>query len=118
MEWEIEVTDEFNHWWESHDVSTQDSIATAVSVLERVRPSLGRPRVDTIHSSRHSNMKELRPVHGNIRVLFAFDPRRMAILRIGGDKSRQWNEWYDEMVPVADRLYDDHLAQLRLEGLI
>jgi hypothetical protein len=42
-------------------------------------------------------------------VLFAFDPRRTAILLIGGDKAGSWNRWYDEFVPVADDLYDAHL---------
>ena len=56
-------------------------------------------------------MKELRPAQ-TIRVLFAFDPRRVAILLIGGDKRGAWNRWYDEMVPVADALYDDHLAEV------
>lgn len=56
-------------------------------------------------------MKELRPARA-IRVLFAFDPRRVAILLIGGDKRGSWNRWYDEMVPVADGLYDEHLAEV------
>jgi hypothetical protein len=63
-------------------------------------------------------MKELRPPAGNIRILFAFDPRRMAILLIGGDKTGRWQEWYQEMIPVADRLYDEHLEELRREGLL
>lgn len=72
--------------------------------------------MDTLEGSRHSNMKELRPPGGNIRVLFAFDPRRMAILLIGGDKTGEWQEWYDKMIPVADELYDVHLEELREEG--
>ena len=61
-------------------------------------------------------MKELRA--GTIRVLFAFDPRRSAILLIGGDKRGEWTEWYRRMIPEADRLYDEHLDQLRREGEI
>jgi hypothetical protein len=57
-------------------------------------------------------MKELRPTT-SIRVLFALDPRRVAILSIGGDKRGSWNRRYDEMVPIADALYDDHLAEVR-----
>lgn len=63
-------------------------------------------------------MKELRPRGGSIRILFAFDPRRMTILLLGGDKSGRWNAWYDEAIPLADRLYDEHLAALRREELI
>ncbi|CAN5795307.1 hypothetical protein BH24ACT5_BH24ACT5_00350 [soil metagenome] len=77
-------------------------------------PSLGRPAFDNITSSRHSNMKELRA--GTTRTLFAFDPRRVAILLLGGDKSGEWNQWYENAVPAADDLYDDHLATLDTEG--
>jgi len=61
-------------------------------------------------------MKELRPPATNIRILFAFDPRRIAILLIGGDKTNRWQEWYDENIPIADALYDDYLEELRREG--
>ena len=47
-----------------------------------------------------------------IRILFAFDPRRIAILLIGGDKSGSWNRWYQEFVPIADDLYDEHLTEV------
>jgi len=57
-------------------------------------------------------MKELIPMASNIRVLFAFDPRRNAILLIGGDKTDRWDEWYRMMIPVADDLYDEHLRAL------
>ena len=69
--------------------------------------------------SRHNNMKELRVSKGGaLRVLFAFDPRRHAILLLGGDKSGRWSEWYRWAVPAADDLYDTHLGELRDEGLL
>ena len=83
--------------------------------LELHGPTLGRPFVDSIQASRHRNLKELRPRRGNLRVLFAFDPRRMAILLLGGDKTGEWSEWYQRMVPLADDLYDEHLEALRKE---
>jgi hypothetical protein len=72
--------------------------------------------VDTIKQSRHKNIKELIPPASDIRVLFAFDPHRAAILLIGGDKSGGWSTWYDQMVPVADNLFDEHLRELESEG--
>ena len=60
-------------------------------------------------------MKELRPRGGHMRVLFAFDPRRMAILPMGGDKNQRWRSWYAEAIPIADQLYDEHLQTLRNE---
>jgi hypothetical protein len=116
--WEVEYTDEFEVWWNDLSEDEQESIAAAVEFLEERGPTLGRPFVDSIKSSRHHNMKELIPPGGHIRVLFAFDPRRRAILLIGGDKRDRWIDWYEEMVPVADELYDKHLEQLRQEGWI
>jgi hypothetical protein len=63
-------------------------------------------------------MKELRPIGGSLRILFAFDPRRMVILLIGGDKTNRWQAWYREFIPIADRLYDEHLETLETEGLL
>jgi hypothetical protein len=114
--WEVEYTNEFAEWWENLEERNQDFLTAAVDKLEEKGPALGRPLVDTIEGSRHPNMKELRPPGGNIRVLFAFDPRRTAILLIGGDKTGRWQEWYDETIPVADELYDTHLEELQTEG--
>ena len=116
MTWKVEYTDQFEAWWDELAVDEQASIDAAVDALMREGPALGRPWVDTIHSSRHPNMKELRPRGGFIRILFAFDPRRMAMLLIGGNKRSQWSTWYEQMVPVADRLYEDHPEELKREG--
>ena len=117
MEWEVEYTDEFGEWWDSLDAATQDRIVPDILLLQQHGPALGRPRVDTLKGSRHPNMKELRPTT-SIRVLFAFDPRRAAILLIGGDKRHRWTTWYQEMIPIADDLYDVHIETLRAEGEI
>jgi hypothetical protein len=62
-------------------------------------------------------MRELRPQHQGrpYRVLYAFDPRRTAILLIGGDKTGN-DRWYDEYVPVADRIFTRHLDELEKDG--
>ena len=62
-------------------------------------------------------MRELRIQHRGrpYRVLYAFDPRRTALLLIGGDKTGN-DRWYEEFVPLANRLYDEHIAMLRKEG--
>lgn len=96
----------------------QEAVRAAVLWLEQRGPALGRPLVDTVKGSRHPNMKELRPPGGNLRALFAFDPRRMAILLVGGDKTGRWREFYEEKILEADRLYDEHLEELREEGEI
>ena len=116
MAWEVEYTDQFGDWFWELDEVAQDAVVAAVEIVEERGPGLGRPLVDTIKGSRHANMKELRPRGGNLRILFAFDPRRMAILLIGGDKTGRWETWYREFIPVADRLYDEHLETLQKEG--
>lgn len=121
--WEVEYTEDFRAWYEPLTEDDQDAVIARVELLQEAGPALGRPSVDNIHQSRHPNMKELR-AEGGLRVLFAFDPRRTAILLLGGDKSlddatsANWNRWYDTFVPVADDLYDFHLHELSEEGLI
>jgi hypothetical protein len=112
--WDVEFTDQFAAWWETLSSDEQQSIDAAVRVLEHRGPGLGRPLVDSLEGSRHPNMKELRA--GTIRVLFAFDPRRSAILLIGGDKRDRWQEFYPEMIALADQLFDEHLKDLESEG--
>lgn len=117
MAWEIEYTDTFGDWWDSLSEDEQEDLAASVGLLERKGPHLGYPHSSGVNSSRHGHMRELRIQHAGrpYRVLFAFDPRRTAILLIGGDKTGN-DRWYEEHVPVADRLYDEHLDQLRKEG--
>ena len=119
MVWEVEVTDQFVEWWTALSPDQQESVADRVELLGERGPDLGRPVVERIHTSRHHNMKELRAAKGGaLRVLFMFDPRRQVILLLGGDKSGQWNEWYEWAVSMADDLYETYLAELRDEGLI
>jgi len=63
-------------------------------------------------------MKERRSVGGNLRAPFCFDPRRAAIVSLGGDKTNDWDGWYERNVPLADDLYDEYLDEIRKEGLI
>lgn len=116
MAWEVEGTDQFREWYRSLDRSEQEAVNAAVELLERDGPALGPPLADRIASSRHHNLTELRPPLGHTRILFAFDPRRAAILLTGGDKTNRWDEWHRLHVPIADRLYDEHLRTLRREG--
>lgn len=119
MAWEIEYTDEWGAWFQELSEAAQDEVAAVVGMLEELGPQLPHPYTSGIASSRHGHMRELRiQVKGDpVRTLYAFDPRRVAILLIGGDKTGN-DRWYDEFVPLADRLYDDHLKTIAKEGLI
>jgi hypothetical protein len=114
MAWEVEFTDEVEVWWNSLSEEEQIEISAKVELLEEHGTTLPRPHSDVITSSRHSNMKELRGKvqQQHLRVLYAFDPRRMALLLIGGDKTGD-PKWYEKFVPVADDLFDRHLKELR-----
>ena len=116
--WAVEYTHQFKSWWGRLTEAEQERIVAAVEFLQELGPALGRPFVDGIKSSRHPNMKELIPVGGNLRILFAFDPTRTVIPLIGGDKTDRWHGWYAEAVPLADDLYEEHLEALREEGHI
>jgi len=117
--WQIEFTNEFEAWWNQLTEEQQEALTDRVTLLAETGPGLKRPVVGEITSSRHPNMKELRVSSaGALRVLFAFDPRRNALLLIGGDKSGRWKEWYEHAIPHADDLYDEHLNELLAEGLI
>ena len=116
--WEVEYTDEFGEWWNGLTEAEQESVDASVRLLEERGPHLGHPHSTGISRSKHPHMRELRVQHQGrpYRVLYAFDPRRAAILLIGGDKTGP-DRWYEEHVPLADRLYDQHLAALRKEGV-
>jgi hypothetical protein len=119
MKWEVEYTDEFEQWWQALTEAEQEDISASVYLLEERGPSLGFPHSSGISGSKHSHMRELRTQHNGrpFRTLYAFDPRRNAILLIGGDKTGN-NRWYETYVVIADKLYDQHLEQLVSEGLI
>lgn len=116
--WDVEYTDEFDQWWDTLDEDSQEAIVEAVERLQQRGPMLGRPLVDRIKKTRLQHLKELRPLGTTIRILFAFDPRRSAILLLGGDKAGLWNEWYRTAIPLAEALYEEHLRILREEGLL
>ena len=118
MLWDVEFTDEFGDWWDRLSESEQESVDASVRLLEVRGPTLSFPHSSGVISSRHGHMRELRVQHQGrpIRVLYAFDPRRVVILLLGGDKSGV-GSWYEIYVPIADRLYDEHVALLEREGL-
>ncbi|MEX3958262.1 type II toxin-antitoxin system RelE/ParE family toxin [Trinickia sp. EG282A] len=116
MTWDVEYTDHFGAWWDELVEAEQESIAASVRLLENYGPNLRHPYSSGINSSRHGHLRELRVQHEGrpYRVLYAFDPRRTAILLLGGDKTGN-DRWYDVSIPRADALYEEHLAQLKQE---
>lgn len=114
MAWQVKVTEEYAAWFTTlikDDLRSAILVAQAVAALREEGPSLHRPLVERLKGSRFHHLKELRPGSGGrseIRIIFAFDPTRSALLLLGGDKSGSWNRWYRESVPVAERLYIEY----------
>jgi hypothetical protein len=118
MTWEIEYTDAFDNWWDVLSEPEQIDVAAVIGLLEQFGPALRFPYSSAIHNSKHGHVRELRIQHKGkpYRVLYAFDPRRVALLLIGGDKTGQ-ARWYEKYVPIADRLYSEHLQVLEIERI-
>lgn len=115
MAYEIRATPEFREWMQTLTPAERESFDTAVNLLRERGPMLGRPYVDTVKNSAFANMKELRTAHDKhlaLRALFAFDPRRTAILLIGGDKHGK-RGFYEKLIRQADELYREHLRTLK-----
>ena len=115
MTWTVLFHDAFDAEFEALVEELQDELLAHAKLLAAFGPDLGRPTVDTLKGSRHSNMKELRfSWNGQVwRVAFAFDPRRQAVLLVGGDKGgADQRRFYKRLLMVADARYDDHLDTL------
>lgn len=117
--WTIEY-DYIIPWLDQLDTDSVASVFAALEVLQEQGPSLGRPLVDTLKGTKVSNLKELRPASSGsseIRILFAFDPSRKAIMLLGGDKSKgksgrtKWSGWYKHAIPEAEAIWQDHLKK-------
>jgi len=89
--WEVEYTEEFGEWWETLNEAEQDAVTFSVGLLRS--QCKGQP----------------------LRTFYAFDPRRTAILLIGGGKTGD-DRFYDIMVPLADRIYDNYLSEIEEEN--
>jgi len=113
MVWAVQSVVEFERWFLNLESAIRVEIAAKISLLQQVGPTLGRPHADTLKGSAYPNMKELRIQIGGEpwRVFFAFDPRRSAILLVGGNKGGD-GRFYEVNLPIADERYRDHLATL------
>lgn len=106
--WEIFLTEEVEQFLDTlydSDRASHRLVNEAILILERNGPMEGRPLVDTLSGSKLANLKELRPGstrQTEIRILFAFDPWRAAVLLVAGDKAGRWKRWYAEAIPRAE----------------
>jgi hypothetical protein len=113
MEWDVQLDGDFAAWLAGLEANLRTEIVAHANLLREHGPLLGRPYVDTLEDSDFANMKELRvQFRGDPwRILFAFDPRRTAILLVGGNK-RGDKRWYKKHLPIADERFRRHLKRL------
>ncbi|WP_285523700.1 type II toxin-antitoxin system RelE/ParE family toxin [Streptomyces lavendulae] len=117
-QWEVILVSEVAQWFQGLAESDWDSaeqVEDAVDALAMFGPTLGRPLVDRIKGAEQHHMKELRPGSSGgseVRILFAFDPVRRAVLLVAGDKAGNWQGWYEANVPLAEKRYRSHIAEL------
>lgn len=113
--WNVATTDIFDAWFaELGDAEKKEAIAK-VDLLKLLGPRLGRPHADTLKGSKHKNMKEIRADTKDMvmRIAFAFDPNRSAILLVAGDKGGvSERRFYKQLIAKADVLFDAHLARI------
>jgi hypothetical protein len=114
--WNVEYTDEFENWWNALNPEEQEDVDASVGLLIKKGPNLPFPYSSGIKRSRHKHLRELRIQHNGLpyRVLYAFNPRRTAILLLGGNKIGD-NRWYIVNIPRADKLYEEHINELKRE---
>ena len=115
MSWTVLFHDAFDAEFQALDEALQDELLAHAKLLGEFGPNLGRPTVDGLKGSKHANMKELRFVGGGgvWRIAFAFAPKRQAILLVGGDKGgANQRRFYERLIAVADKRFDEHLAEL------
>lgn len=110
MPTEVIVTADFEKWWDGLVIEEQKSVAVVIAMLEERGVMLPFPYSSSITSS--TKLRELRIQHAGqpYRVLYAFDPKRNAILLLGGNKTGD-DRWYDTHVPKAEKLFTAYLKE-------
>jgi len=112
-DWEVIIHMEVQKWILNLEERKSASVMYALKALSLNGPSLGRPFVDHIKNSHIKNLKELRPLGGNLRLLFVFDSDRKAIVLVAGDKTNSWNKWYSKHIKIAEKRYEKYLDEKR-----
>ena len=114
--WTIVLLDEVQSWLPTLDDKSYELVVAALDLLADEGPQLGRPLVDRIKGSSLQNLKELRPGSAGkteLRLLFVFDPKRNAVVLVGGDKSSNWTNWYVANITIAEQRFFNYVKGLQ-----
>jgi hypothetical protein len=110
MQAEVVGTAEFEEWYDTLNDDDTEAVSRVVGLLEARGVTLGHPYSSALAGSRYP-LRELRvQSHGHpLRIVYAFDPERQAVLLVGGDKTGE-DRFYETMIPRAERVWEDYLA--------
>jgi len=108
---EVVATDEFAVWYRDLDESVSEDVDVGVELLAQLGVTLGFPRSSAIEGASFA-LRELRIQSGGhpIRVFYAFDPKRQAVLLLGGDKTGD-NRFYERMILDCERIWKEYLNE-------
>lgn len=111
---EIIATDEFLHWFAEvkRDLAAAKAILHVIDLLEAKGVTLDHPHTSALKNTKHA-LRELRINYQAYRVVYAFDPRRDAVLIIGGDKTGD-DRFYERIIPVAEQIWEQYLQEQRV----
>ncbi|HSN91132.1 MAG TPA: type II toxin-antitoxin system RelE/ParE family toxin [Anaeromyxobacteraceae bacterium] len=112
----VRATEEFERWIESLSRREQKAVLQVVKILEQAGIALGEPYSSALKGTKHP-FRELRPKRGAspLRIIYAFDPRREALLLLGGDKGGD-KRFYERAILEAEQLWVAHLEDLERGG--
>jgi hypothetical protein len=111
---EVEGTEEFEAWFLALAEKEAERVARVVGLLEEKGVALGFPYSSEIKGSQA--LRELRVQSGGhpLRVFYAFDPLRRAVLLLGGDQTGD-DRFYETFVPRLEQIWAEYLANLEKE---
>ena len=109
---EVIVTNEFREWYEALSEDDFDAVNRVVGLLEVKGVRLPFPYSSVIKSSKRYALRELRAQSGGrpLRIFYAFDPARNAVLLIGGDKTGN-DRFYEKYTPKAESIWEEYLRE-------
>ncbi len=113
--WEIESTEEWESWIQTLDSAAKEEVLAHLYLLQQKGPLLSRPFADSIQGSKIKNLKELRiqVKLKVIRIFFVFTETRIGLLLAGGDKRGNDKRFYEQMIPLVEKIYNNWLKENR-----
>jgi hypothetical protein len=111
----IDFTPEAEAWLKGLSKHDRARMTRQIDKVRGGGPTLGRPTVDSVKGSRHSNMKEIRVKRTGLRMLFAFDREKRAIVLTGTNRAKT-KHVFNSTISRADHLLNVHKKTIGRES--